>query len=136
MKCTQTRVSVEKVDVLGCNKLVTIYMFYVICLCILHYAPPKYVLHWKFCYIYLLSRGDSYTSPELHLRFYVHVFASYYGVCISIFVYVIQSNCCLYFILGIFLCISPVYGLYHHCTIIKSVFVLICLGILYLYLLR
>ena len=31
---------------------VTISMLYVIHLCILHYALPKSVLHWKVCYIF------------------------------------------------------------------------------------
>ena len=59
-------------------------------------------------------------------------FASYNGVCIYMFVYVIQSNCWLYFILVILSYISPMYGLLYSCFVIASAFVLIYLWRLYL----
>ena len=111
-------------------------MFYVIRLCILHFALPKSVFRWKVCYIYFLSRGDYYTAPELYLRFYWYVGASYNGFCIVMFLYVIKYNCWLYFILVILFCIPPVNGLFHHCTILTSMFSFIFLWILYLCFLR
>ena len=54
---------------------VTISVFYVIRLCTLHYALPNSVLHWKVCYIYLLSRGISSTALELYLCLYLYVCA-------------------------------------------------------------
>ena len=54
---------------------VSISMFYMICFYILHYAIPEPVLYWKVCFIYLLFRGDYYTSPESYLRFYLYVCA-------------------------------------------------------------
>ena len=78
---------------------VTIYRFYVILLCILHYELTKSVLNWKLLYIYFLSRGDSFTATELYLSFYLYVFASYNGVCIVMFMYATQYNFWLYLIL-------------------------------------
>ena len=55
---------------------VTISMFYVICLCILHYALPKSFFHWKVCYIYFLSRVNFSNSPKLYLFlcwFFLHL---------------------------------------------------------------
>ena len=75
---------------------VTLSMFYVIRLCILHYDPPKSVLNWKVCYIYFLSRSDSYTAPKLYMYFYLCVCESYNGAFTDIFVYVIKSNCWIY----------------------------------------
>ena len=76
-------------------------MLYVIRLCILQYALPKSVFYVVVCYIYFLSRCDSSTAPELYMRLYLYVCASYNGVFLDIFVYVIQYNCWLYLILGI-----------------------------------
>ena len=63
-------------------------------------------------------------------------FASYNGVCIYMFVYVIQSNCWLYLILVILSYISPMYGLFFHFIFITFAFLLICLWMLYMCLLR
>ena len=46
-------------------RVVTLSMFYVVRLCILHYVIPKSVLYWRVCYIHFLPRGDSSTAPEL-----------------------------------------------------------------------
>ena len=55
-------------------------------------------------------------------------FCAYYnGIGIVISVYVIPPNCWLYFTLVFLFYISPLHGLFHHCTIITSVFSLICL---------
>ena len=78
---------------------VTIYMFYVIRLWILHYALPKSVLNWKVCYIYLLSRGYYYTAPELYLRLYWYVWyicASYNDIRIDMFVNLITVSVLLF----------------------------------------
>ena len=48
---------------------VTVYIFYVIFSCVLHYALHKSVLCWKVCYIYFLLRGYSPNTPELYLCF-------------------------------------------------------------------
>ena len=98
--------------------------------------PPKSVLYWKVHYIYFLFRSDYSTSHELYMSFYWYVCASYNGVCIDMFVNIIQFNCWLYFILGIFSDISPMYGLLFHCIVVKFITVLICLWILYLCLLQ
>ena len=113
-------------------RAVNISMFYVIRLCILHYALPECVLYWKVCHIYYLFRGNSSTAPESHLCLYWYVCASYTGVYIDVFLYVIQYNSWLYFILGIFYYISTMYGLFCHCVIVTYAFVLICLWMLYL----
>ena len=95
------------------------YMFYVIRLWILHHALPESVLYWKVCYIYLLFMSDSSTTPGLYLHLCWYVFASYNGIYIDMFVYVIQYNCWLCFILGISPYISawviiPIYRCYIH----------------------
>ena len=124
---------------------VTIYIYYVIRLCILHYALPKSILHCKVCYIYFLSRGDYFTAPELYLHFYWCVCASYNGVCIDMFVnlvtvYVFLCLCMLYYLIFGYnpywyfvLYIYPVHGLFLHCVILTSVLVLIFLCMLYLW---
>ena len=111
-------------------------MLYVICLWILHNELPDSALSWEVCYIYFLCRSGSSTTPELYLHFYWYFCASYNGVFIDIFVYVIQSNRFLYFILGIFTYIYPMYGLFFHCIFITFAHVLICLWMLYLCLLK
>ena len=82
---------------------VTISMLYVICLRILHYDLPESILYREVCYMYFLWRRYSSTVPQLYLSLYWYVCASYIVVCIDRFVYVLPSNWCLYFILGIFL---------------------------------
>ena len=57
---------------------------------------------------------DSATAPELYLRVYLYICASYNGVYIDMFVYVIQFKCGLYFILGILYYTSPMNGLFLH----------------------
>ena len=52
------------------------------------------------------------------------------------FVYVIQSNHSLYFVLEVMLYLSPVHGLLYHCVVVMSAFELIFLLILYLCLLQ
>ena len=111
-------------------------MFYVIHLCILYNALPESFLYWKVCYIYLLFRSDSSTKPELYLHLYWYVCVSYNGVCIDIFVYVIEYNCYLYFILVILSYISPIYVLLFHSIVDTFIIVLTCLWIIYIYLLR
>ena len=49
---------------------VTISMFYVIGLLILHYALPESFLSLEVCYVYFLFRSDYYTEPELYLHLY------------------------------------------------------------------
>ena len=56
----------------------------------------------NFVIYFFLFRGDISTAPQIHLRFYWYVCVSYNGVCIDMFVYVIQYNCWLYCILDIF----------------------------------
>ena len=114
----------------------TIYMFYVIHLCILHYAFPESILYWKFCYIYFLFRSDSPTAPGLYLCLYGYVCASYNSVFVDMFLHVIQYNYSLYFIMGILSYISPMYGLLHHCAVVISTFLLIYLWISYIFLLK
>ena len=89
--------------------MVTIFMSYLMRSGILHNAHPKPVLSWGACYIYLILRSDSDTVPELYLRFYSYVCVLYNGVCIYMFVNVIQSSCWLYLILGILSYISYVW---------------------------
>ena len=115
--------------------VVTISMFYVINSCILHHALPKSLLSWEVCYIYFLFRSDYSTSPELYMCWYLYVYASYNGVWIYMFVYGIQYNCWLYLILGIFYDISPMCGLFFHCIFVTFAFLLICLWMLYIFLL-
>ena len=98
-------------------------------------SPNLFCIGKFVIYISSLSRVDSSTAPKVYLNFYSYVCSSYSGVCIDIFVHVIQSTGWLYFILGIFFYISPVHGLLHHYTILTSDFVLIFLWILYLCLL-
>ena len=59
---------------------VTIPILHVICLCILHYALPKYVMYRKLCYVYLLSREYSSNAPKLYLCLYFYVCESCNGV--------------------------------------------------------
>ena len=66
---------------------------------------------------------------------YWYVCDYYNGVCIVIFVCVMQSNCWLYLILGTLSYVSPVCGLFFQCIVIKFTFVLIFLWILNLCLL-
>ena len=115
---------------------VTISMFYVIRYWILHYTLPDYVLSWEVCYVYFLYTSGSATEPELYLRFYQYVCVLYNGVWIDMFVYVIWSNCWLYFILGVLFYIATMYDLFFHCIIVTIKIVLICLWMLYLCLLR
>ena len=72
----------------------------------------------------------------LHLNYiwvcidmFVHLIVVY--VCIII-VYVIQSNCRLFFVLGTLSYASPMYGLVFYCIFVKFTFELICLWMLYL----
>ena len=99
--------------------MVTVSILYVMRLFILHYALPNSVLYWVFCYIYFLWMSYSSTMILSNLR--LHWF----------FVYVKQSNCWLYFILVILFYISPVHGLLYHFVTVTSVFVFICLWMLY-----
>ena len=112
---------------------VTISMLCLICLCILNYALPKSALSWGFCYIYFQWRVYSSTVSELYLRLYWYVCASYKccfidmfahlinGICVVMFVYVIQYNCWLYFILVfcsiclLCMCYSTTVSLLHLC---------------------
>ena len=64
---------------------VTIYIFYVIHLCISHYVLPKSIFNWKVCCIYFLSRGNYLTAPELYMCF------------IDMFVHLITVSVLLYF---------------------------------------
>ena len=57
-------------------------------------------------------------------------------VWIDIFVNFIPYNCRLYFILGIFSYISPIYGLFSHCIVVTFIFVLIFFWMLYLCLMQ
>ena len=116
--------------------MVTMFMLYVIHLCILQNALPESDFSWEVCYIYLLFRRDSPTAPQLYLSLYWYVCSLYNVVCVDMFVYVIQYNCWLYFILGFFSCISPMYRWFFHCTVIKFTFLLLRLWLLYLCLLR
>ena len=97
---------------------VIIPILYAIFLQNLHYVLPESILSWEVCYIYFRFRSDYSTVPELHMRLYLYVCASYNGVCIYMFVYVIQYNCWLYFILGILSYIYPMYGLFFHCIVV------------------
>ena len=90
---------------------VTISMFYVISLCVLHYALPKYVLHWGVCYIYLRSRGYSSIEPWLYMFLYWCFCAYCNGVCVVMLVYVVQYNLWLYLIL-VFCSISLLFMVY------------------------
>ena len=65
----------------------TIYMCYVIRLCILHYAFPDYVLCWKVCYIYFLLSNDSSAAPELFLHF-IDMFV--YHITVSTFIFLLM----------------------------------------------
>ena len=111
-------------------------MFYVIRLWSLHTAFPESILTWGFCYAYYLCISDSSTSPILYLRLYLYVFVSYNGVCVDIFVCVIQYNNWLYFILVILFYISPMYCLLFYCIVITFVFVFKCFWMLYLCLMQ
>ena len=66
---------------------------------------------------------------------YWYVCASYNSVYIVMFVHLIQYNCWLYFILGILSHVSTMYGLFFNCIFVKFTFVLICLWMLYIWLL-
>ena len=111
---------------------VTISILCLIYLRILHNVIPKSFLSWEVCCMYLLWWYYSTTAPELYMSFYSYGRSSYNGVCIDLFVYVIQSKCWLYFILGILSYISTMHGSFHHCIILTYEFTLICLWILYL----
>ena len=115
---------------------VTTYILYVIRLCILQYVLPESVLYWKVCYKYFLFKGYSSTEPEWYLHLYWYVCASYNGVSIGMFLYDIHSNCWLYLILGILFYKSPMHCLFRHCVIVTYEFLLICLWMLYLCLLK
>ena len=93
---------------------------YVIHLCILHHALPNSVLYCNVLNIFILFRSDSSTEPKLYLRLYLHVCAYYKGVFIFIFVYVIQYNCWLCLVLGIWFYISPIYGLFPTVLLLHS----------------
>ena len=107
-------------------------MFCLISLHILQNALFESALSWGFSHVYLLWRTYSDAAHGLYLRLYWYVCSSHSGVCIVIFVYVIQSNCCLYFILGNLSYDSPMYGLVFHCIFVKFKFSLIFLLMLYL----
>ena len=111
-------------------------MFWLIYLRNLHNTLPKYALSREVCYIYLLCRRDYSTVPQLYLSLYWYVCSLYNGLCLDMFVYVIQYNCWLYFILGFLPYISPMYRLCFHCTVITFTFLLLRLLMLYLCLLR
>ena len=61
---------------------------------------------------------------------------SYNILWVHMFVCVIQYNVWLYFILGIFSCISSIYGLLFHGIVVTFTFLLICLWMLYICLLK
>ena len=111
-------------------------MFCLTFLRILQNALPVSALYWEFCDIYVLFRGKYSTEPELCMRFYWYACASYNSVWIDVFVYVIQYNCLLYFILVMLSYISHMHALSYHCVIVTSAFISICLWILYIFLLR
>ena len=111
-------------------------MLYVICLCILRNVFSEHFLSWEVCCIYFLFMSDSDTAPELYIHFYLFVCASYNGVWIDMFVYVIQPNYWLYFILVIVSYLSLMYGLFFHCIVVTFTFALICLWMLYLCILQ
>ena len=82
----------------------------------------------------------------LYMSLYWYVCAYYNGVCIYMFFHLITVSvllylCMLYNIIfgytlsWYFFLYPPVHGLFRHCVIVTSVFVLICLCILYLWLL-
>ena len=107
---------------------VTIYIIYLISLCILHNSLPEPILYSGINYLYFLCRSNSSSSPTVYLYLYWYFCTEYNGVCICMFIYVIQSNCCLYFILGILSYISPMCGLFFHFIVVTFVFLLICWG--------
>ena len=119
---------------------VTISKLCVIRFWILHNALPKSALSWEFHYIYFLFRSNSATAPELYMHLYWYVCASYNGICLDMFVYVIWSNFWLHFISVLLYYISTVYGLlfhlFFHCIVVTFAFLIIFLGTLFLSLLR
>ena len=115
---------------------VTIYMSCLICSRILHYAIPGSALSQEVCYMFFLCWSYYNTVPELYLIVCWYVLSWYTGISIVMFVYIIQSNYWLYFILVFFSYVFPMSGLSHHCIIVTYVFVLICLWMLYLCLLQ
>ena len=66
-------------------------------------SSPSLFLNWKVCYIYLLPRGDSSTAPELYVRLYLCVCASYNDFCIDMFVHLITGS--------VLLCLCMLYNL-------------------------
>ena len=95
-----------------------------------------HALPWEFCYIYFRWRIYSATATELYLCLYLYVFSFYNGVCIFMFVYVIQSNCWLYLIL-VFFSISPLFmGCSTTASLLHLCVLLIFLWRLYLWLLQ
>ena len=75
---------------------------------------------------------------------YTWIISAFVFICLCIiklclnwyFVYVIQPNCWLYFILGIFTYISPICGVLSHFVVVTFEFKVICLWMLYLRLLQ
>ena len=96
---------------------------------------------WYVCSFYttrppsLFFRGKFVTQRALYMHLYLYFCESYNGVCIDMFVYVVQPNFWLYLILGILTYISPMYGLFFHCIVVTFTPVLICLWMVYICLL-
>ena len=91
---------------------------------------------WYVCAFYTIR------SPSLFCirKLYIYISCSWViltlrhchiCICIDMFVYVIQYNFCLYFILVILFYTSPVHGLFYRFIIVTSDLVFICLWILY-----
>ena len=94
-------------------------------------APQVWFVLGSLLYIFIVQEWFWHCTWTIS-TFVLIFFASYNCVCIDMFVYVIQSSCWLWFILGILSYISPMYGLFSHCIVFTFTFVLICIWILYL----
>ena len=82
--------------------------------CILYYLIVAYNSSWVFCPISLLCMGYSSTILSLHSQLYWYVCECYIYVYCDMFIYFIKYAPWLYYILGRFSRIFPIYDLLCH----------------------
>ena len=111
-------------------------MLVLIHLCTLHRPLPEYGLSWYFCDKYFLKMSDFSTAPLLYLLLYWYGCEYYTFLWIDKFVHFILPTNWLHSILINFFYIFPLHGLFFHCIVLTFEFVLRCLWMLYICLLR
>ena len=110
--------------------VVNIYLFYMIPLCMLHYALPKFFCTGNFV-MYIFCSGVIIPLQLNQIYVCIDMFVHRITVSALMFFVFYTIHCWFNFILVIFSYISPMYELFNHCVIVTYIFLLICLLILY-----